>query len=197
MANSGPNAGELTQVLHAISEGDPDAMNKLLEAVYADLHRMCRNRLAGPAAQQPLQPTELVHEVYLRLIDQSRVNWQNRAQFFALAARIIRRALIDQIRSARRQKRGGDIEHVPVSPSLAGKDGRSVDLLDLHEALEELAKVNETAERVVEMRFFAGQSHEDIGHVLNLSERSVRRNWTFAKAWLYRRMGDDAASFTA
>ncbi len=191
MAHSDLPGHDLTRVLQAVSDGDREAMNQLLEAVYADLHRMCRKRLEDGAAHQPVQATELVHEVYLRLIDQSRVNWQNRAQFFAVAARIIRRTLIDQIRTSRRLKRGGDRNHVPVSATLAGEDGGEVDLLELEEALTELAGINQQAVDIVEMRFFAGQTHEDIAHVLGLSERTVRRQWSFAKAWLYRRIGGD------
>ncbi len=191
MAPSEPSGDDLTRVLHAVSDGDQEAMNRLLEAVYADLHRMCRKRLEDGAARHPVQATELVHEVYLRLIDQTRVNWQNRAQFFAVAARIIRRTLIDQIRASRRLKRGGDRNHVPVAATLAGEDGGQIDLLELEEALTELAKINQQAVEIVEMRFFAGQTHEDIAHVLGLSERTVRRQWSFAKAWLYRRMGGD------
>jgi RNA polymerase sigma-70 factor (ECF subfamily) len=191
MVYPGRSEPNLTAVLHAVSDGDPDALNQLLEAVYADLHRMCANRLSDTPAGQPLQPTELVHEVYLRLIDQTRVNWQNRAQFYAVAARLIRRALIDQIRAAQRLKRGGDVRHEPISHTLAGEDGVAIDLLALEESLTELSRINETAAQIVEMRFFAGQSQQDIAHVLELSERSIRRHWIFAKAWLYRHMGGE------
>lgn len=191
MVSSGSRSSDLTDVLLAVSNGNPEAMDQLLESVYADLHRMCQNRLSGNPGPNPIQPTELVHEVYLRLIDQTRVSWANRAHFFAVAARLIRRVLIDQARASMRQKRGGGQRPSPLSTLIPASDGREIDLLELEEALTELSKVNETAVSIIEMRFFASQTHEDIAHVLGLSERSVRRHWTFAKAWLYRRMFED------
>jgi RNA polymerase sigma-70 factor, ECF subfamily len=184
--------GDLTDVLLAVGEGDPEAMNQLLEAVYGDLRRMCRNRLGNDPHMQALQPTELVHEVYVRLIDQRRVNWANRSHFFSVAARLIRRVLVDQVRSLKREKRGGTRRRVSLSATIPDADGRAIDVLALEEALTELAEINETAASIVEMRFFGGQTHEDIAYVLGTSERSIRRHWTFAKAWLYRHMSGGA-----
>jgi RNA polymerase sigma factor (TIGR02999 family) len=187
---------QLTQLLRAVSDGDPASMERLAEAVYADLRRICANELArtSPAAghQLLIQPTDLVHDLYLRLIDQNNTTWVNRAHFFAIAARLIRRALVDQIRAAQRLKRGGGRDRggglktcISFDPAeIQGRTG--VDALELDDALERLAQIDPVAVRIIEMRIFAGLAERDIAHILEFSDRTLRRHLQFARAWLFR-----------
>jgi len=175
----------ITQLLIAWSEGRREALEHLLPLVYDDLRRMAGRYMQREAAGHALQPTALVHEAYVRLIDQRQVKWQNRAHFFGVAASMMRRILVDEARVRRAQKRGGKWERVTLSGNevaLGGAD--EVDVLSLHQALERLATFDPRQERIVELRYFGGLTIEETAEVLAISNATVVREWTIAKAWL-------------
>lgn len=178
-------ADEVTGLLRAWRQGDIAARDSLLERVYAHLKRLAAAQLRGERAGHSLQPTDLVHETYLRLIDQTRVDWRDRAHFFGLAATTMRRVLVDRARRRQRKKRQVDEERSGItlipSPALATSE---VDLLDLDRALERLAAEAPRAVRVVEMRYFAGLELEEVAACLEVSPATVRRDWDFARAWM-------------
>jgi RNA polymerase sigma factor (TIGR02999 family) len=168
---------------------DDDAPERLYAAVYRDLRSIAGRQMGGERADHTLQPTALVHEAYLRLVDQTRVVWRNRAHFFAIAARAIRRILVDHARKRNAEKRGSGVAHVDVDDvaEIVGGD-RPTDLVALDAALEKLAETDETKARVVELRFFGGLTAAETAEVLGTSQRSVERHWQFARAWLYREL---------
>lgn len=181
---------EVTGLLRAWRQGDVAARDALLDRVYAHLMRLAAAQLRGERAGHSLQPTDLVHETYLRLIDQTRVDWRDRAHFFGLAATTMRRVLVDRARRRQRKKRQVDevrtgITLVP-SPALATSE---VDLLDLDRALERLAAEAPRAAHVVEMRYFAGLEIEEVAACLEVSPVTVRRDWDFARAWMKVALG--------
>jgi RNA polymerase sigma factor (TIGR02999 family) len=181
------NPEDITRILQDWGEGRADAQERLFLAVYDELRRVARNYLRRESHDQTLQPTELVHEAYMRLVDQTRVTWQNRAHFFGIAAQQMRRILVDRARARKADKRGGDISLLAFDESHAAPQGQ-VDLLALDGALERLAKVDERKARVVEMRFFAGLKEEEIAECLHVSTKTVERDWQMAKLWLYREL---------
>jgi RNA polymerase sigma-70 factor, ECF subfamily len=166
----------------------------LIPLVHGELHRIARRCMAGERVGHSLQATALVNEAYLRLIDAQHVNWQNRAHFLAMAARLMRRVLVDFARSRRYQKRGGNAVKVTFSEDLpiAGDDGH--DLVAIHEALEALAVLDDRKSRVVELRFFGGLTVEETAEILKVSPETVARDWKFAKAWLTRELKANGAS---
>ncbi len=179
---------EVTQILHDWSEGDADAPARLMPFVYDELRRQARVFLARERGGHTLQPTALVNEAYVRLVDQTRVNWQNRAHFYGIAASMMRRVLIDHARAHVAEKRGGaaiclslDDVQLPLAQRAAG-------LLDLDEALARLAALDERKSKIVELRFFGGLSDEEIAAVLGISTRTVLRDWKTARLWLYREL---------
>ena len=163
-------------------------MQQLIPQVEQELRRIARRCMAGERGGHSLQATALVNEAYLKLIDTQRVNWQNRAHFLAMAARLMRRILVDWARAKGYQKRGGGAIRVTFDEALPVTDERSHDLVALDQALEALADINERKLRVVELRFFAGLSVEETATVLGVSLETVKRDWKFAKAWLRREM---------
>ncbi len=181
---------EVTGLLRAWRQGDLAARDALLERVYAHLKRLAAAQLRGERAGHSLQPTDLVHESYLRLIDQTRVDWRDRAHFFGLAATTMRRVLVDRARRRQRKKRQVDEVRTGItlvaSPALATPE---VDLLDLDRALERLAAEAPRAARVVEMRYFAGLELEEVAACLEISPVTVRRDWDFARAWMKMALG--------
>jgi RNA polymerase sigma factor (TIGR02999 family) len=185
-------AEDVTGLLLAWSGGDRGALERLLPLVYGELRRRAHARLRRESPGHALETTDLVHEVYLRLVDQERARWQNRAHFFAIAARLMRRILVDHARSRRALKRGAG--QAPVSldlaPTLAAAP--QMDYVALDEALQRLQALDERQGTVVELRFFAGLSVEETAHVLSLSPATVKREWATAKAWLFREMGGGA-----
>ncbi len=184
---SGHADGELTRVLQAATAGSEEAVDLLLPVVYRELRGLAQRYLRHERRDHTLGATALVHEAYLKLVDQSNVKWQSRAHFLAIAAQAIRRILVDHARQRGRSKRGGGRERIPLSVVMPEMPvGRDVDLLGLDEALERLAREEPIESRVVEMRFFAGMSMTEIAEVLSISDRSVRRRWSYARAWLYR-----------
>ena len=179
---------DVTQLLQAWSGGDPQALDELASLVHRELHRLARRQMAGERANHPLQTTALINEAYVRLIGWTDVRWQDRAHFFAAAAQIMRRILVDIARRARRGKRGGDQPEISLDEALAVQPDRSQDVLALDEALGRLEARDPRKGRVVELRFFAGLNVEETAAVLEVSTRTVLREWQSAKAWLYREL---------
>jgi RNA polymerase sigma factor (TIGR02999 family) len=194
MAN--PPTHEITQLLIAWNHGDQAALEALSPLIIQELHRLAIRYMAGERQGHLLQPTALVNEAWMRLINWQSVEWQNRAHFFALAAHIMRRILVDFARTQQREKRGGDVLRVSLSEAANLPQEQPTDLIALDEALQTLEKLDPRQARVVELRFFAGLSLEETAEALNISVTSVRRDWSSAKAWLYRELvsggGDDA-----
>jgi RNA polymerase sigma factor (TIGR02999 family) len=181
-----PNSHEVTQLLQAWSEGDQAALEQLMPLVYDELHRLAKRYMHRERGLQTLQTTALIHEAYLRLMDQQEAQWQNRAHFFAVAATLMRRILVDHARARQFQKRGGDTQRVTFDEALAVSDERAAEVVALDEALTALAEFDARKSRMVELRFFGGLSIEETAVVLQVSPGTVMRDWTLAKTWLQR-----------
>lgn len=179
---------DITGLLRAWSDGDPDARERLMPVVYDELRRRAAAHLRRERGGQALQPTELVHEVYLRLVRQDHATWQNRAQFFAVASQMMRRILVDRARARKMAKRSGRWNRVSLVEDAATASPLDVDVLDLDAALEELGAFDARKARVAELRFFGGLSLEEIGTVLDTSLPTAMRDWQAARAWLFRRL---------
>lgn len=182
---------EVTQALVDWNKGDQNAPDRLMPLVYNELRRLARQYLQRERRDHTLQATGLVHEAYLRLVDQSRMSWQNRAHFFAVAAQVMRHILVDYARSHRAEKRGGVREKLEFDEALAPSGERTVDLIALDDALKDLVTFDPRQSRIVEMRFFGGLTNEEIGDVLEISPRTIKREWRLAKAWLRREIMRD------
>jgi RNA polymerase sigma-70 factor, ECF subfamily len=179
---------DVTQLLVKWGKGDPAALEELTPVVYEELRRLARHYMANERTGHTLQATALVNEAYMRLVDIHKVQWQNRAHFFAMSARLMRRILVDSARSRKYQKRGAGAQKVSLDERLmVSEPGR--DLVALDDALEQLAKVDERKSKVVEMRFFGGLSVEETAEALSVSVDTVMRDWKLAKAWLLRELG--------
>jgi len=191
-----PSTPEITKLLVAWNKGEAAALERLTPLVYAELHRLAKRHMAGERPGHLLQPTALVNEAYLRLIDCQNVEWQNRAHFFGLAAQVMRHILVDFARTRQRQKRGGDALRVSFSEAANLPQERSTDLVALDDALQTLEKLDARHARVVELRFFGGMSLEETAEALNVSVKTVERDWSVAQAWLYHELNkadkDDA-----
>lgn len=179
---------EITQLLLDLSGGNRAAVDLLVPLVYEELQALARRQLRGERASHTLNTTALVHEAYLKLIDQQRVNWQNRAHFFAIAAQAMRRILINYANSRLAARRGGGQPLVTFDEHAVVQEARAEDLIALDEALAELSKLNERQCQVVECHFFGGLTHEEIADVLAVSVPTVRRDWRLARAWLSRQL---------
>jgi RNA polymerase sigma-70 factor, ECF subfamily len=184
---------QVTGLLLAWRKGDEDALNELIPLVHEELRRIARRCMAGERAGHSLQATALVNEAYLRLIDVQRVDWQNRAHFLAMTARLMRRILVDVARSRGYQKRGGGAVRVTFDAALVVTDEPGQDLVALDDALAALATVDERKARVIELRFFGGLSVEETASVLAVSVDTVMRDWKLAKAWLQRELRNEGA----
>jgi RNA polymerase sigma factor (TIGR02999 family) len=183
---------DVTQILQRISEGDSRAADELLPLVYDELRRLAAAYFVREKSGHTLQPTALVHEAYLRLIGQTRVEWQNRAHFFAVAANMMRRILVDHARSKAAEKHGGDRTRIEVEKAISfASEERAVDLIAVDESLEILASLDEVQSRIVELRFFGGLTIEETAEVMNISPATVKREWSMAKAWLYDRLSSE------
>jgi RNA polymerase sigma factor (TIGR02999 family) len=180
--------GDVTGMLVAWGQGDPAADSRLMAVVYDDLRRVARRRLRSERADHSLAPTALVHEAYLRLVDLRRVRWQNRAQFFAIAARVMRQILVDHARAHAAAKRGGPGFKVPLRDDVGATAPRDVDLLDLDAALGKLATIDPRLDDLVVLRFFGGLTVEEAADALGLSPATIKRDWTRARAWLFREL---------
>jgi RNA polymerase sigma factor (TIGR02999 family) len=185
---SEPSLGQASQLLIDWSGGDAAALEKLTPLIYDELRRLARRFLRHERGGHTLQTAALVNEAYLRLVDQRNVRWQNRAHFFAIAAQLMRRILIDYARRRHYAKRGGGAPQVSLDEAAALSDERAADLVALDEALLGLASIDPQQSRVVELRFFGGLTVEETAEVLKLSPDKVKREWSTAKAWLYREM---------
>ncbi len=181
--------GNVTALLNELRGGNPTVVDSLMPLVYDALHSLADRQLRGERPEHTLNATALVHEAYLKLVDQRRVTWQNRAHFLAIAARAMRRILINYAKSRLARKRGGDQVLVTFDDELAGREARAEELVDLDDALSKLKLMNERQSQVVEYHFFGGLTHEEIAAVLNVSVPTVRRDWRLARAWLSRELG--------
>ena len=184
---------QITVLLEQWGEGDPQALEKLTPLVYGELHRLASRYLRRERPDHTLQSTALVNEAYLKLVGQHSMRWQNRAHFFGIAAQLIRRILVDHARSRFAEKRGSSapklsLEEVPEAVAV-----RELDLVALDDALDDLAKIDPRQSRVVELRFFAGLSVEETAEVMQMSPATVKREWTAAKAWLFRQLRKQGA----
>jgi len=179
-----PSSGEVTQLLQAWCDGDGRALEELIPLVYKELHRAAQRYMARQAPDHTLQTTALVHEAYLHLVNLREPNWQNRAHFFAVCAKVMRRILIDSARKSHNLKRGGEAPHVEIGQALTLSREAPSDLVALDGALQSLAVLDPRKSRVVELRFFGGLSAKETAAVLQVSEETVLRDWRLAKMWL-------------
>lgn len=185
-----PASHEVTRLLLAWNGGDQTALNDLVPLVYAQLHRLARHYLSTENSGHLLQTTALINEAYLKLLDSRSIRWQNRSHFFGIAARLMRRILVDLARERNSQKRGGGARPVSLSSGSAVVQAPEEDILAVDQALEALAQVDERKSRVVELRFFAGLDEKETAATLGVSPETVRRDWRLAKSWLLRRLSE-------
>lgn len=189
---SQPETADITQLLLDWREGNKNALDDLMPLVYDELRRLAQFYMRGQKAGHTLQTTALVNEAYLRLVDSSRVRWQDRAHFFAISAQLMRRILVDSARSRNSLKRGGEVQKVELDDeTVAALTDDKVDLLALDEALKELAGLSPRQSKVVELKYFGGLTEKEIAETLDISARTVKRDWSVARAWLFRRMKDE------
>ena len=186
-----PQAHDVTRLLQAWSKGDQSALDRLMPLVYSELHRLAHYYMSCEAGAPLLQTTALVNEAYLRLIDASRVTWQNRAHFFAVSAQLMRRILVDYARARQRHKRGSGMAPSSLDEALTISAEPSMDLVALDEALDALAAINPRQSHMVELRFFGGLTVEETAEVLKVSPKTVLRDWKLSKAWLLRAMSPE------
>lgn len=181
-------AQNITELLASLRGGEKEALAQLFPFVYRELHALAERAMRGERLDHTLQTTALLHEAYLRMVDQSQPSWQNRAHFFAVAAHAMREILIDHARTRKTQKRGGGARREPLLTLAAPEGAEPIDLLALDEALSHFAEKDPRSARIVELRFFAGLTHEEIAEVLGSSLGTVERGWRFAKGWLRREL---------
>ena len=179
---------EVTVFLKAWSDGDRAAADSLLQLVYKEMRKLAASYLQKQRPDHTLQPTALVHEAYLKLIDTSEINWQDRAHFFAVAAQTMRNILVDHARKVNADKRGGDAQKIQLDEAVGLSKKQDVDLIDLDECLTKLAQQDEKQSRIIELRFFGGLTIEETAEVLKISPATVKREWAMARAWLFRQM---------
>jgi RNA polymerase sigma factor (TIGR02999 family) len=193
---SAPSTHEITEWLTSWSKGDRVALEKLTPLVYRELHRLAQIYMRGERPGHTLQTTALVNEAYVRLIDTGRMNWQNRAHFYAVAAKLMRHILIDFARSRSNLKRGGGAVQVSLDEALTVSEERTAELVEVDHALTALAKLDERQSQIVELRFFGGLTEPEIAEVLQVSPRTVSTDWSLARSWLLRELSknkhDDA-----
>jgi RNA polymerase sigma-70 factor (ECF subfamily) len=180
----------VTQLLQQWSQGNDSALEELTPLVYEELRRLAHHYMEGQRPDHTLQTTALVNEAYLRLADQTNPSWQNRAHFFAVAARAMRQIVVDYARSQRSQKRGGGVLRVELDEAAIVSPAESQEIVDLHEALERLATLDSRKAQVVELKYFGGLNYDEMAEVLKISRVTVRRDWEFARLWLYTELHD-------
>ena len=185
---SDPNQQQLTRLLIGWSDGNKEALEELMPLVYDELRRLAAAYLRRERPDHTLQSGALVSEAYLRLIDQTRVRWKNRAHFFGVAAQMMRRILVDHARNRVAMKRGAGATLISINDAIVGKDMQNLDLIALDDALNKLASFDEQQSKIVELRFFGELSIEETAEVLGISPATVKRDWAVAKAWLFRQM---------
>ncbi|MBX7171639.1 MAG: sigma-70 family RNA polymerase sigma factor [Pyrinomonadaceae bacterium] len=182
-----PPDSEITILLNRINDGDGKAPEQLLPVVYQELRKLAHSYLQNERSDHTLQATALVHEAYLRLVDWENVSWQNRAHFFAVAANIMRKILVDHARQKRAQKRDFG-QKLALDEAISFSSEKEIDLINLDEALQDLATFDPLQSKLVELRFFGGLTIEETAHTLKISPSTLKREWTVAKAWLYDRL---------
>lgn len=183
---------DVPETLTKVAAGDQDAAEQLMPLVYDRLHGLASSMLRGESSGHTLQPTALVNETYLRLADQTRVDWRGKTHFFALGAKMMRRILVDHARTKQRQKRGGGMSRIPLVDDLQITNRRDEDVLALENALVKLADVDPRQSQIVEMRFFGGMTVAEVAEVLGVSKRTVESEWTMIRAWLRREFAEEA-----
>ncbi len=194
LAMTSNQTSQITQILEEIKAGDRSAFEKLVPLVYDELRELAASHLKRERKNHTLQPTALVHETYMKLLDQSRVDWQGRTHFFAVGAQAMRRILVDHARQHRAAKRGGGRQLIALDEKLLPGARRNEDLLAVDDAMAKLAQLDPQQARMVELRFFGGLTMAEVAEVLGMSKRSVEREWTMVRAWLRRELGDDETS---
>jgi RNA polymerase sigma-70 factor (ECF subfamily) len=182
------STSDVTRLLQDWGEGDPSALERLIPLVFEDLRQIAGRMFQRESDGHTLQPTALVNEVYLKLTNQRKMHWQNREQFFGVAAMMMRRILVDYAKGRQAAKRGSGAPKVPLDETIAVPELRGVDVVALDEALSRLAELDPRAGRIVEMRFFMGLDNEEIGEVLKVSVTTVKREWRTARIWLFREL---------
>ena len=192
-----PSPGEVTQLLVDWGNGDKAALDRLTPLVHEELHRMAHRHMRHERPNHTLQTTALVNEAYVRLVDQRNLHWKNRAHFFSIASRLMRRILVDLARAHHGPMRGGGAPQVSLDEAAIVSQERAAELVALDEALTRLASVDERKSKVVELRFFGGMSVEETAEALGVSPITIKRDWQTAKAWLYRELGNEPTSESA
>ena len=187
---SPPPREHVTRILVEWGTGDREAAQRLMPLVYDELRRLARHYLQNERRDHTLQATGLVHEAYLRLVDQTAASWRDRAHFYSVAAGVMRRVLVDHARSHRAGKRGGQLEKIELDENVALSPAKEINLVALDDALKDLAKLDPTQSQIVELRFFGGLTVEEVAEVLEISPRTVKREWRLARAWLRHQLGD-------
>jgi RNA polymerase sigma-70 factor, ECF subfamily len=189
MPTDNPKAENVTLLLKQMSSGNQDVIAQLVPMLYNELRRLAGHYLRAERPNHTLQPTALVHEAYLRLIEQNEVEWKNRGHFFAVAAQQMRRILVDYARSHRAAKRGGSTPKIPLDLVVAQSPLKAGDIVELDQVLARLSSIDPQQSRVVELRVFGGLTVEEVAEILHISPATVKRDWSMAKAWLIREMG--------
>jgi RNA polymerase sigma-70 factor (ECF subfamily) len=184
---------QVTRMLSALSSGNQDVVSELVPLLYTELRRLAASYLKRERRNHTLQPTALVHEAYLRLVDQKDVRWQNRSHFIALAAQLMRRILVDHARSHQAAKRGGPLPKLSLDQAIAYSQERAGELVCLDEVLSRLAEIDPQEARIVELRVFGGLTVEETAQLLEISPATVKRDWAVAKAWLAREIKNEAS----
>ena len=179
---------EITQILHDWNGGNADAKERLLPFVYDELRRQARSLMSRERSNHTLQPTALVHEAFMRISEQSGIDWQNRSHFYGIASRLMRQILVDHARTHAAAKRGSNAIHFSIDDMQIPVEERAHSILCLNDVLERLEKFDEQQAKIVEMRFFGGMANAEIAEALDISERTVSRNWEAARLWLYREL---------
>ena len=187
-----PRSADITACLTAWSDGKPNAFQELWPLVYAELRRVAAQRLRSERPDHTLQPTALIHEAYIRLVDQHHVDWQNRAHFFGVAARVMRRILVDHARRHAANKRGHGVRYVSLDEAMHVAAPQELPILALDDALSRLRTVDAELAKLVELRAFGGLTIDEVAHLLNVSPTTAKRGWRAAKAWLHRELGTGA-----
>ena len=182
------SSAQITQLLLAWRNGESQALDSLMPLVLRELKKIARNFMRGQRVGHTLQTTALVNEAYVRLVDSSRVNWQDRSHFFAISAQLMRRVLVDMARRKNSAKRGGERVQVSLAEDVKAAPQKETDVVALDEALERLAELNPRHSRIVELKYFGGLTEEEIAETLDISVRTVRRDWNLARAWLFREL---------
>ncbi|TWT76329.1 RNA polymerase sigma factor [Planctomycetes bacterium CA13] len=189
-----PDEIDVAATLSDVADGDKDAAERLMPLVYDRLRYLARNMLSQEAPGHTLQPTALVNETYLRMADQTRVNWRGKTHFFAIGAKMMRRILVDHARSRKRIKRGGEAQRIPLEDDLKVTMRNDEDVLAVEAALTKLGEIDSRQAEIVELRFFGGLTIEEVAEVIGVSKRTVESEWTMVRAWLRRELSGETAS---